>query len=238
MKKLIVFVLSLLIALQVIPVAVMAEDDSSQNGQESQAQVSENEKNDTESLASGDTETSESDPASPTRMRAGETDALSSTAPTALWIDPSETNGIKSRIYVFENTAEYQLFLPGNAVLSECFLSWDGDMMATVDNQTYETGSCPISSLETEKTYDFNNESQTIASYNITVYQGSADVQPVYIVVDESGDNPTIAQMDSDPNHEVTCTGQINIGGQWYEMSKIKGRGNVTWEEADYHPSF
>ena len=170
MKKLIVFVLSLLIALQVIPVAVMAEDESSQNGQESQVQVSENEKNDTESLTSGDTETAESDSASPTRMRAGETDAISSTAPTALWIDPSETNGIKSRIYVFENTAEYQLFLPGNAVLSECFLSWDGDTQAIVDGTSYESGTCPIPPADTQKTYTFTTGSGETASYEIITY--------------------------------------------------------------------
>ena len=159
--------------------------------------------------------------------------ANSNIAPTALWIDPSETNEIGSRIYVFGNTDGYQLFLPSNAVLSECFLSWDGDMPATVDGQTYRSGSCPVPALETEKTYDFINDTQTIASFNITVYQGSANVQPVFIVIDESGENPTIEQMDSDPDHEVTCTGQINIGGQWYELSKIKGRGNVTWSQAD-----
>ena len=187
MRKVIAFIMAVLVALLMFPAAVMAENIP-QRG--------------------------------------------SNDAPAALWIDPSETNGIGSRIYVFENTAGYQLFLPGCAVLSECFLSWDGDMQATVDGRTYTSGSCPIPAPETEKTYDFNDRTQTLASFNITVYQGSAQVQAVYIEIDESGNNPTMAQMDSDPDHEVTCTGQINIGGQWYELSKIKGRGNVTWEEA------
>ncbi len=228
MKKTIALVMAVLVVLQTFPAAVTARDIPSQTGQESLMRVPEEERKTAEEP---------SYPAPLKREAEGTLDVRSYTAPTALWIDPSETNGIASRIDVFRNRTGYQLFLPGSAVLSECFLSWDGDMQATVDGQMYRSGSCPVPALETEAVYSFNDETQTIASFNITVYQGSADVQPVYIVIDESGDNPTIAEMDSDPDHEVTCTGQINIGGQWYELSKMKGRGNVTWDKAeDKHP--
>ena len=225
MKKTMAWIIAVLAALLMLPASVMAKDDPSQTGSVSLMYASEEESKTAEENAPY--------PAIRNIAAGGTPGADSYAAPTELWIDPSETNGIRSRIYVFKNTAGHQLFLPGSAVLSECFLSWDGDMQATVDDQVYPSGSCPVPPLETEKTYAFDTGTQTTASFDITVYQGSADVQPVYIVIDESGDNPTIEHMDQDPDHEVTCKGNINIGGQWYVLSKMKGRGNTTWEQAD-----
>ena len=51
----------------------------------------------------------------------------------------------------------------------------------------------------------------------------------VFIEIDESEGSHTIAQMDGDPNHELACSGTINIDGTQYELSKMKGRGNATW---------
>lgn len=169
--------------------------------------------------------------------------AVNATAPTELWIEPSETNGIPSRIDVFKaNTGStyyptytYQIYLPGNADVENCFLSWDSDMSATVNGSLCESGTCPIPGVNETVTYSFKNGNQTLASYNIITYQGSNNdkVQRVFIEIDESGDNKTIAQMDGDANHNTECTGRININGQWYDMPKIKGRGNVSWEQAD-----
>ena len=165
--------------------------------------------------------------------------ASAATAPTKMWVAPSDTNGIPVQIDVFKAktggnywnpTYSYQLFLPGNVDPANCFLSWDGDMKATVGSATYDSGSCPVPTLNTETTYTFKNGSQTAATFKLTAYQGSAAVQPIFIDIDES--QGTIAAMDGDTTHETSCSGRVNIAGQWYDMPKIKGRGNVTWSLA------
>jgi len=184
----------------------------------------------------------------PLELRAGVTsesddgsDAKAVTAPTSLWVDPSETNGIPATIDLFKMktggttynpTYTYQLYLPGNAVLANCFLSWDGGATVTLNNVTYASGSCPIPGIGTEVTYSFS-VGNTTQSYKLIAYQGSAAVQAVFIEIDESDGKPTIAQMDGDPNHDIECSGTIWINGAEYELTKMKGRGNATWQEAD-----
>ena len=167
-------------------------------------------------------------------------------APTKLWVAPSETNGIPVQIDVFKTntgtnynpTYTYQLYLPGDAILENCFLSWDGGLQATVDNTTYSSGSCPIPPVDTPKAYTFINGNQT-TTLNIITYQGAPSVQRVFIVIDENyvedGETQphTIAEMDGDPDHEKYCVGEIYINGIYYELTSIKGRGNATWKEAD-----
>ena len=163
-------------------------------------------------------------------------------APTSLWLEASEDGNIPSRIDVFKKrtggtdrnpTYTYQVYLPGNAVIDGCRLSWDGGATVTVGGTTYASGECPIPSGTTETTYAFKNGSTTLASLKLVTYKGSPGVTAVFIDIDESGDNPTIADMDGDPDHNVTCTGRINIAGTWYNMPKIKGRGNASWENSD-----
>ena len=88
--------------------------------------------------------------------------AAAAQAPTALWIEPSETNGLPARIDVFEHkiqtggstwnptyTTYYEIYLPGNAVVENCLLSWDGDTQVTVGGTAYSSGACPIPSPTT-----------------------------------------------------------------------------------------
>ena len=151
-----------------------------------------------------------------------------------MWIEPTENNGIPARIDAFKADPEssgepdvYQLYLPGDADPSTCFLSWDGDAKAVVDGVTYESGSCPIPPVDTQETYTFNSGTGESASYEVITYKGSPYVQRVFIDIDET--QGTIADMDGDPEHNAECKGRININGNWYKMSKIKGRGNATW---------
>ena len=167
----------------------------------------------------------------------------------AMWVSPTETNNIPIQIDVFQGRIQtggsywnptysytYQVFLPGNANLADCFLSWNDDLQVTVDGLTYSSGNCPIPPLETEKNYVFSNG----ASITMITYQGSSSVIPVFIDIDESYTTVengkdvvhTIAAMDNDTEHEKYCVGSIYINGTLYEMPKIKGRGNATWQEA------
>ena len=162
-------------------------------------------------------------------------------APTEMWIEPTETNGIPSRIDVLKVKSgetddgpayTYQIYLPGNADLEKCFLSWDGGARAAVDGRSYRSGRCPIPPADMQKTFSFKSGFKSLSSYDVIMYKGSSDVPPVFIDIDESDGNNTIAQMNGDPEHETECTGRININGDWYDMPKIKGRGNVTWQGA------
>ena len=164
------------------------------------------------------------------------------TAPTAIWVEPSEANGIPARIDVFfkservpNNTTfkENQLFLPWHAVPDNCYFSWDGGATVTVGGVTYESGMCPIPAPGTQASYAFKNGNTTLVTYTIVTYQGSDSVQAVFIEIDESDGKPTIAQMDADDKHEVTCSGTIFINGQEYVLDKMKGRGNATWSSTD-----
>ena len=162
-------------------------------------------------------------------------DVSADSVPTGMWIEPAETNGIPARIDAFEANSDpgvYQLYLPGNADTETCFLSWDGDTQAIVDGTSYESGTCPIPPADTQKTYTFTTGSGETASYEIITYQGSSSVQQVFIDIDESDGKNTIEQMDGDLEHNTECTGRININGDWYDMPKIKGRGNATWRGA------
>lgn len=158
------------------------------------------------------------------------------TAPTKMWVEPSETNNIPMQIEAFKQktggtnanpTYTYQIYLPGNVDPSDCYLSWDGGATATVGTTTYESGSCPIPSIETQTIYTFKSGNTTLSTLNFITYRGTPNVQTVFIDVDESDGKPTIAQMDADK--KVECSGRVNINGTWYVMTKMKGRGNATW---------
>ena len=159
--------------------------------------------------------------------------------PTAMWVAPSETNGLPAQIdVIISNTSSNYdrrtgittynytcgLYLPGNADVSNIFLSWADGM--TCDTTGYASGSCPVPSPDEQTTYTFT-KGKTVAEFVVSAYKGSADVQRVFIDIDES--QGTIAAMNADHDHETVCVGRININGTWYEMPKIKGRGNWTW---------
>ena len=171
--------------------------------------------------------------------------ASAATAPTTMWIEPSDTNHIPIQIDAFQvsktgttnPTYTCQLFLPGDVVLEDCYLFWDGGMEAIVDGTAYLSGECPLPAIsenynDSITTYTFKNGTSTVATFKVSAYKGSAKVQRVFIDIDEGEGNPTITEMDNDADHEVTCTGRININGAWYNMPKIKGRGNATWSGA------
>ena len=100
--------------------------------------------------------------------------AEAASAPTKLWVEPSDTNGIPAQIDVFKMrtggtntnpTYTYQLYLPGNVNAGNCTLSWNDDAQATVDGKSYDSGSCPIPPVNTQKTVSFKNGNQTLEHY-------------------------------------------------------------------------
>lgn len=167
--------------------------------------------------------------------------------PTRLWVASSEANGIPATAVIeafktqpdgtdSDPTDTYQIYLPGNAVLEDCFLSWDSGATVTVDGIAYESGELPVPQKPGEETIYAFQSGDTTTSFRIVTYQGSPNVQPVFILIDETykeeGETSphTIAAMDTDEEHEAYCVGEIYINGVHFNMPKIKGRGNATWE--------
>ena len=165
--------------------------------------------------------------------------------PCDMWVEPSDANGIPARIDVFkaedggaskDSGYTYQLYLPDNAHAEACFLFWMGDMRITVDGRTYDSGECPVPPADTEKVCTFKNGESEQGSFSIRTYQGSEAVTPVFIDIDEG--RGTIEEMDRDTRHRKTCSGRINVDGQWHDMPKIKGRGNLSWTLAKDKKSY
>ena len=148
-----------------------------------------------------------------------------------MWVEITFTAGDPYIIKGFKpdnNTSLYQLYLPGNVNVADCKLFWDGDTKVEYNGTTYENGDCPIppANTNTEEDYIFTDGTEI----RVITYQGSSSVPPVFI--DINGGKESIDAMDGDPNHDITCTGTINIDGTWYVLEKMKGRGNATWKES------
>ena len=166
--------------------------------------------------------------------------------PTTLWVDPANGNGIPARIVLNSASSSsgggggcggypggggsssggYQLYLPGNADPAECYFSWDDGLMASDGTSTYASGALPIPAPGETKTFTFTKGSSS-ATFQVTTYQGSREVPPIFVQIDES--QGTISAMNNDDDHEATCTGTIFVDGVEYAMPTIKGRGNSSW---------
>ena len=166
--------------------------------------------------------------------------------PTTMYIAPTEAGKIPAKIEIFKassgggggwggpggggsSSTTYDLYLPGDAVVAQCFLSWEDGLQATVDGRTYASGACPIPAVGETKTYTFTKGSET-KSFQVKTWQGSSAIKSIFIDIDES--KGTIAAMDNDRNHETACSGIVYIDGVKYTLDKIKGRGNYTWSQA------
>ena len=160
--------------------------------------------------------------------------ALAATLPATLSVEPTEANNLPAAIDLVlrdkdNNNGDYCLYLPGDASVEDCFFSWEGGLKGSVSSVSYSSGAMPIPPVGQTKTYSFSTGSST-KTFKVTTYQGSGAVPPVFIEIDES--QGTIAAMNADPDHETSCTGIIFIDGEEYELDKIKGRGNATWNFA------
>ena len=116
-----------------------------------------------------------------------------------------------------------ELYLPGSADTSGCFLSWQGDMRLTDGANVYASGEAPIA--PDGKSVTYSAVGAPSVKYTISTHQGSASVEGMFIVFDEGED---VAAMNSDPDHETSCRASISFGGSTY-YTDMKGRGNSTW---------
>ncbi len=149
--------------------------------------------------------------------------------PTSLTVEPSESSNIPAAIDLYKSGTVYHLYLPGNTDAANCFFSWEGSVKGSDGSNFYDSGALPIPPAGETRTYTFDNGTAS-TSFEVCTYQGSKNIKPLFIEIDES--KGSIAAMNGDPKHDTTCTGIIFIDGEEYVLDQMKGRGNATWSSA------
>ena len=137
--------------------------------------------------------------------------------------------GLKGRVAVsFDPGGSIgTLYLPGSADVSQLCFSWENtSVTVTRDGETLESGSAPVAAVDSSVTFKVT-KGAALAYVTIKTVQGSADVEAMFLELDES--LGTIDAMNSDDIHETSCYGKA-VCGDVDKYISIKGRGNSTWE--------
>lgn len=120
------------------------------------------------------------------------------------------------------------LYLPGKVDASKLNFFWDDDTITVSrDGTVYESGTAPVAEPGKSITYKIK-KNLAFALLTVKTVQGSPDVEPLYLELDES--LGTIDAMNSDKAHETSCYGKAIFDGKDNYNISIKGRGNSTWD--------
>ena len=165
----------------------------------------------------------ESEPADPSLR-----DSLDAVWNKRLYVAATPAAGLNGKVSVKLDLLKSvgTLYLPGKADVSALRLSWD-DPAVTVqkDGVVYQSGAAPIPAKGESAVYQIT-KGKAVALVTIRTVQGSADVEPMFLELDEG--LGTIDAMNSDDEHETKCYGKVLFDGHDNYVS-IKGRGNSTW---------
>ena len=172
-----------------------------------------------------------------TALAAGSTKAATAKQPTDvhrvfnanMYVAPNAAAGLSGTVRVDYDTIRTfgTLYLPGGVDASQLRLSWDdADITVSVGGVVYASGTAPIPAVGGKATYKIK-KGLAVALVTIKTLQGSADVEPLFLELDES--LGTIDAMNSDKEHETECFGRAMFGDINKPIS-MKGRGNSTWK--------
>lgn len=138
--------------------------------------------------------------------------------------DAKLDNDIKVNLDLVGGTGT--LYLPGKVDFNQLSYSWDNpDVVLMMGKTEFRSGEAPIAAPGEKVTYKVKN-GLAIAYLTVKTMQGSPEVEPMYLNIDES--LGTIKAMNSDDTKETKCFGKVLFGDYDMYMS-IKGRGNSTW---------
>lgn len=154
--------------------------------------------------------------------------ALKSVFRSELYIKANPDAGLDSDIKVDLDLGggTGTLYLPGKVYVNALSYSWNNDDVVLMMGDTeFKSGEAPIAAPGEKVTYKVKN-GLAIAYLTVKTVQGSPDVEPMYLDIDES--LGTIKAMNGDDDHETSCYGNVQFGDKNKCMS-IKGRGNSTW---------
>lgn len=165
----------------------------------------------------------------PTESSTGKKEsALKSVFRSELYIKANPDAGLDSDIKVDLDLAggTGTLYLPGKVYVNALSYSWyNKDVVLMMGDTEFKSGEAPIAAPGEKVTYKVKN-GLAIAYLTVKTVQGSPDVEPMYLNIDES--LGTIKAMNGDDDHETMCYGKVRFGEKNKDMS-IKGRGNSTW---------
>ena len=138
--------------------------------------------------------------------------------------DAKLDNNIKVNLDLVGGTGT--LYLPGKVDFNQLSYSWDNpDVVLMMGKTEFRSGEAPIAAPGEKVTYKVKN-GLAIAYLTVKTMQGSPDVEPMYLSIDES--LGTIKAMNSDDTKETMCYGSLLVNDKNVCMS-MKGRGNSTW---------
>ena len=104
------------------------------------------------------------------------------------------------------------LYLPGKVDASKLNFFWDDDTITVSrDGTVYESGTAPVAEPGKSITYKIK-KNLAFALLTVKTVQGSPDVEPLYLELDES--LGTIDAMNSDKAHETSCYGKAIFDGK------------------------
>ena len=144
------------------------------------------------------------------------------------YVEANDDAGLKSRVVVLFDLigTNGTLYLPGKVDVSKLCFSWDDTGITVSKNGVaYENGTAPVAPAGESVTYKVT-KGLAAAYVKVKTVQGSADVEPMFLELDES--LGTIDAMNGDKIHETSCYGKVLFDGIDKPIS-IKGRGNSTW---------
>ena len=145
-----------------------------------------------------------------------------------LYVEKNEAAGLASRVDVKLDLlgATGTLYLPGKADASKLCFAWeDTGITVSKDGVVYENGTAPVPAAGESAVYKIT-KGYAFAYLTVKTVKGSAGVEPMFLVLDES--QGTIEAMNSDKTHETKCVGSVIFDGAERSMT-MKGRGNSTW---------
>ena len=148
---------------------------------------------------------------------------------SGLYVAANADAGLAGKVAVTFDAlgASGTLYLPGKADAAQLCFSWkDTGITVSKGGVVYENGTAPVAPVDGSVTYKIK-KGLAVAYVTVKTLQGSADVEPLFLELDES--LGTIADMNGDKDHETSCYGKALYAGIDKPIS-IKGRGNSTWK--------
>ncbi len=145
------------------------------------------------------------------------------------YVEANDDAGLKSRVVVLFDLigTNGTLYLPGKVDVSKLRFAWDNaTLTVSRDGETFVSGAAPVAPAGESVTYKVT-KGLAVAYVKVKTVQGSADVEPMFLELDES--LGTIDAMNGDKEHETSCYGKAVLGKVDKYIS-IKGRGNSTWD--------
>ena len=166
--------------------------------------------------------------AAPKLLAASKESNLKSVFNSKLYVEKNEAAGLAGRVDVKLDLigATGTLYLPGKTDASRLAFSWeDTGITVSKDGVVFENGTAPVALAGESVTYKIT-KGYAFAYLTVKTVQGSANVEPMFLELDES--QGTIAAMNADETHETKCVGNVIFDGKTRAMT-MKGRGNSTW---------